>query len=405
VSLSSKKLSRHSLQLLYFSRFILTTIPAQAALLLLYMRKPVLPVKFLFYILCVIFYWACIFSFGYSAIRFQHVLFYFSFIPPLVILSSQKQPDVPVFISDRFIIAIFALTILEAILVNSPIAEHLYFFSLPEDSSERVKFMGFYQRPLGIAGNASMTSCVLIFSVVLADTVKDILTGISSYEKCTSHASTREHTDNIFTYRTLLLIVSILILASGTGFVLLLLYLSFKLFSRFQLKLNSLLQLIGMVALLIVCIYGSIYLTTTIDDFDKFSMSYAELIYDYKIEIVRSNLEMQNANLISVLFGMQTETSLSEALTSGDFGYIVMYNAIGLFGSILVLIVPLLFISTITKFIIPTIFFYLSFVHYPGLLSPPGAVLFSLYIYLMLNYNHYDRHQHATDNITHYRLI
>ena len=391
-----KKLTTCSLLLLFFSRFILTTIPAQAALLLLFLRKPVLPTKVYIYLLVVIFYWVTVFLTGYSNIQAQHLLFYFSFIPPLLAMFSMKlNTTTSLFIIDKFIIAICMVTILEAFLVNSPLLDYLYFFP-PEGSSERVNFLGFYQRPLGIAGNASMTSIVLIFSIVLADAKNQIFSSGISEPGIQGETKIQIFLDR----QTIFLTIAILVLASGTGFILLLLYLFTKLLAKFKLNEKYLVLFISTLAFLALLIFSSILVSEPGVGFDKFSVVYLDFIIKHKIDNVIDVFENQNINIISVLFGQQVNTSMSHASTSSDFGFLTMYSAIGALGSALVLSTPILFMSSLHKFFIPTIFFYLSFIHYPGLLSPPGAVLFSLYIYILNNHSRLRNGQCITYSIT-----
>jgi hypothetical protein len=44
---------------------------------------------------------------------------------------------------------------------------------------------------------------------------------------------------------------------------------------------------------------------------------------------------------------------------------------------------PLLYSASWRRFAGPTIFFYMTFIHYPSLLSPPGAVLFGFYVFFL----------------------
>lgn len=388
MNLSLNKIVYYSLLILFFSQFILTSIPAKAALLLLFFNKPVLPTRVYLYLMVVCFYWIVVFSFGYSSIKIQYVLFYFSFIPPLLCLLTFKPTAIRLFITNKFFIIILVITIIEALLDNSPFKNFLYFMP-SADSSDRTNFFGFYQRPMGVAGNPSMTSCVMIFSAVLADTLdkipQNIFDGTTALDESKSN-----HQSTIFNSRTLSLTATILVLFSGTGFGLLLLYFITKLLDQIKLNTKSIMRFIVVSVILIFMGYVSLSMSKDPDvlykNNNKFSLAYAKLMFDYKVYSVIESLEQQNINVNTMLCGTQIDKNVLDASTSGDFGFLVTYTAIGAIGSILIFIAPLLFLSALWKFLVPTIFFYVSFLHYPGLLSPPGAVVFALYIYSMSRY-------------------
>lgn len=378
MNLSTKKLGDYSLRLLYFSRFLTTTVPAQAALSLVCLGRPIiLPARVYIYLVLVASYWLSVFSLGYSVFQLQNLLFYFSFIPPLLVLFSMKSKITPIFITKSFITIIVVLTVAEALLINSPLGSYLSFLYRDENMAAFTEFMGFYKRPMGISGNASMTSCVLIFSMVLSDSMNKLLPNDSTK---------RDETNAFFTHTTYGVTVAILVLASGTGFALLLLYFFSKLLSQIKPSKKHLKRMVGVAIVIAFTIYGSLQ-SENAEDFNKFSLTYGELIYDMKSNDVMNNIEGQNRNVSSVLFGTQVDQDTTSSATSGDFGFITMYGALGVLGSILVLFAPFLFITSLWKFIVPTFFFYVSFGHYAGLLSPPGAVLFSTYIYQLYCYN------------------
>lgn len=381
----AKKLINNSLMLLYFSRFIMTTVPAQAALMLLFIKKPILPLRIYLYVFAIVFYWATVFGIGYARFQLQNLIFFFSFLPPLLVFFSMRQEAVPVFITDKFIKIVAILTLIEAILVNSPYSGLLFFYP-KDDVNDYVQLLGFYQRPLGIGGNPSMTSCVLIFSLVMSDLMNKIFTLDSKTRKICGIKQVRDGENAFFSYRTILVAITILILASGTGFALLFLYYCTRWFSHFRLNMTGLVRLSGITIVIAIMIFGCFYVTEHIDNFDKFSLTYFQLMYDYKFIIIMNSLADIGNSILTLLFGMQVDPSILSASTSGDFGYLSMFNTLGAVGSILVLIAPLLFPTSLWVFRVPTVFFCFSFIHYPGLLSPPGAVLFSIYIYSMFLY-------------------
>ena len=367
---------------LYFSRFFLSTLPSQALLLLLFFRRNVLPYKVWFYLILICFYWVIVLFFNSSKVPMQHMLFFFSFIPTFLVLISYDLRNIVKIFLGSFCLFIFFLTVIEVILVNTFLIDYLYFFP-PASSSERALNFGFYQRPLGICGNASMSSCVLIFTSVLNDSYQKYFPGeLSIFDKKINLSNNRS-LNSLFNTRILLLVISIIILFSATGILLLLLYIFTKTIFYGKLNLTKIILIILSISLLI----SSIVLSSTVLDqnniynSNKFSLTYISYIFIYKFFLISSDTE-STRSLLEALFGMQINSS-TKVTTSGDFGFKVIYDAVGYFGLLLILIAPLLYIKSIKYFIIPMIFFILSFVHYPGLLSGPGSILFGTFLYIL----------------------
>lgn len=384
---STKTLRGAGLLLLYFARFLTTTVPAQALLACVFLVKPTLPGKVWAYVLLVACYWATVFALNPSHVPLQNLLFYFSFVTPSIILISSKPSDAGRWIATPFLLSICGLTLLEAIILNSPFASSISYLLPPgwATSTEHSLLFGFYQRPLGIAGNASMTSGVLIFSTVLADASRRILPNAAAGAHQSSSAALRDDRTPFFSYRTVLLTITILALASGTGLGLLILYFISQALARFEWTVGKLALFITIVAITSVIVYGVFNSFNNIEGFNKFGSSYALWILNGKIATVSGAIE-SHTGVSALLFGNQVDARKLTPDTSGDFGYGVMYNAIGALGAICVLFAPFVFASSLRKFLAPTIFFYVTFIHYPALLSPPGAVVFSLYLHLLFRY-------------------
>jgi hypothetical protein len=385
---------RLGLLLLYFARFLTTTVPAQGLLLVQFLLRPTLPSKVWGYLFVVVVYCGAVLVLHPSLIPLKNLLFYFSFIlPTVLILSGESGADR--FVTTRFLYILCALVICEAILLNSPLAGYLSFF-LPADwanSSENVRLFGVYQRPLGIAGNASMTSCVLIFTAVLGDVVGQASPASIMSDSGARPAQGGVPSARVFSFRSLVLTITVLGLGSGTGFGLLILYFVSLLTARIKsgaLKLFSFLSAIG---LMILATYGGeLTYLNDIRGFGKFGSTYAVLVFGTKLEYLTSALKYQGAHYSLILLGNQIDPATLSAETGSDFGFLNMYNAIGLLGFLCVLGAPLLFASSARRLAVPTMFFYVTFLHYPGLLSPPGAVLFGLYLATL-----YRREQDARD--------
>lgn len=388
MSLSLRKLRQFGLLLLYFTRFITTTVPAQAYLLLVFLRRPKLPAKIWVYLSAITCYWAIVLVFSRSPVPFQHLLFYFAFVTPAIVMISQRPVDALRFISPRFVIGVCALVLLEALVLNSPFASYASFF-LPADwatSSENGQLFGFYQRPLGIAGNASMTSGILIFSAVLADTARRVFPHglVASRDGVPEMAQPGRIA--FFDGQTLMVTVTILALASGMGFVLLLLYFPWRGLSDFALTWKRLAAFGVAFAIPLFAVFAAFNYFNTIEGFDKFGVSYAQYLFDTKLASAADALGPQRAQFGQIMFGNQVDPATLSAATSGDFGFLVMFHAIGAVGAAFVLAAPFLFPRSLRAFFGPSVFFYLTFLHYPALMSPPGAVLFGLYLYTLFCY-------------------
>jgi hypothetical protein len=65
-----------------------------------------------------------------------------------------------------------------------------------------------------------------------------------------------------------------------------------------------------------------------------------------------------------------------------------MVTGIGIIGSVLVLLPPLLFWTARRSMLLPTLAFYLCFFHYPALSSPPGAVMFAVFLFMLWSIRH-----------------
>ena len=255
----------------------------------------------------------------------------------------------------------------------------MYFFPI-EGSSERVNFFGFYQRPLGVAGNASMSSVISIFALSLRDVLNKNSTNILKI-KYTEDIGFFSNSKSFLSYQLFFTCLSVLLLMSGMGFGCLFLYIFILLIDKNNFTVKG--SLSFSITLITLCTMA--FLMTSELGLDKLSLNYFNLLVELKkdsfLAVYTDNV--LNLTNLRIFFGGQIDTNVSSVFTSGDFGYLVTYEAIGVVGMFLVLATPLLFWSSLIIYWRPTVIFYASFLHYPGLLSPPGAVLFSLYLYLL----------------------
>lgn len=356
-----RQLGKAGLMVQYFSTFLLTTVPAQLFLFLVFLLKSRAPRKVYVYLAILAGYVVIVLVSNPVTIPMKNMLFYFSFVAPFLVMLSLNHSLNLVVITDGFIAALCLITLALAILVNSPLGGDLWF--MPAEHGHRGLFGGFYQRPLGMAGVASSSAALIVFSLVLNDQTRTEWT--------------------LFNKRNVLGMFAVTVIASGTGFMLFVLYLMIRLlanaFSSRRMKFSTKLMITAVVLMLILGASG----TFVIEGFNKFSFAYALLILADKQLALR---ETTPENLSEVLLGGQVSPVDPTFATASDFGYLSMFNAIGILGSMLVLLPPFLFARSLGAFAVPTIFFFLSFVHYPALSSPPGAVLFATFLYMLRCY-------------------
>lgn len=352
-------MSYFGLVALILAHFLVTAAPAYLVLIFsLVAKKGVkLPLRVVLYLCAWSCYWVAVLGYGSSSAVWTHLLFYSGFLIPWIVIQNNKWAEA--FVNEKFIIALCLLTILEAALFNSPIGERLYFF--PEEGSERFRMFGIYQRPAGLGGNSSMTAGVLWFLVVLNEQVRGAIKSSTKF----------------------LVFATTVVLASGTGFALLMVYLSIAAFRRGRANVKYFVRGGLYVLLLAVALAVPFGFFGNVESSDKYSFDYAVLIYDYKVYEIEESLKLMfdGGDRGAMLLGHQILGG--EAATSGDFGYLITLHAIGWIGALLLLLVPFLYPGALWRNIVPTLFFYLSFVHYPGLLSPPGQVLLACYLCLL----------------------
>jgi len=342
---------------LIFAQYLTTAVPAYLILIICLVSgaNTKLPTRAVLYICAVVLYWLSVLSYATGKNIFTHILFYFGFLLPFLIIYVNRRIRIDVLINEKTIIGLCLLTIFEAVLFNSPIGQHLYFF--PKGDNEITSIFGFYQRPTGIAGNASLTSVVLFFLVVLTEQIRGAI-----------KLRTR-----------ILVLATTLVLASGAGFGLVLIYLVIlafrsRRFTKKDFAVGFAYLLIVMAAIAVAL--GFIVEAEKAENF-KLSIDYFILMYDYKMYLVTSFLE-QDASLETLLFGSQIV--FDQPGTTGDNGLLGAVRYIGWIGATLVFMAPLLYPGALRRYFVPFLFFCLSFVHYMGLLTPPGQVLFACYL-------------------------
>lgn len=369
--MSYRRLGTVGLGALYFSRYLLSTVPAQLLLVCLLIIKSRAPRTVRVYVVLCFIYFLAVILVHPSVTAVRHMLFFFSFVPPFLVMLSARNSLHNFAVTPSFIVAVCVITVAEAIALNSPLSGYLWFF--PEDHAYRTLFNGFYQRPSGVAGVASSSGALVVFSLVLCDAGQPRWTVLSK--------------------QMVAAVVTLIVLASGTGFVLFVLYLALRAAIRAKRRVSQMSRLsaFGLVSLLA---FGSVGVFAA-NGLTHFSLDYVSAIYDNKAAAVRA-WAAEDMRGDELLLGHQISGSEPALTTSGDFGYMSMVSSIGLLGTMLVVGTPLLFAGSLHAFAVPSILFLLSFVHYPALSSPPGALLFALYLQMLAMHDRTHRSRRRT---------
>ena len=354
--------------ILYFSTFVLTTIPAQLLLVSLFLLKPLAPRKVYLYLTICVTYLFCVISINPSDIPLRNLLFYFSFVMPFLVMLSAKDSVNQFVITDGFIAAVCAVTIAEAIIINSPLATHVWFSSVEGDKEHPARALLGLFRPLGVAGRASSSGALVVFSLVLSDMLRTRWT--------------------LFCKRNFFAALTLIVIASGTGFMMFIIYLAIRLSSYFlNARRTGLISGLSLTCIFILLLWGASG-GLVLEKYNRFSFEYAISIIEHKSSLLTS---FEAPDFVELLLGGQVSPTNPILATTTDFGYLGMFSAIGALGGMLILSAPLLFFRALRFFAVPTIFFYLCFIHYPALSSPPGAVLFALYLYMLSSYDSANR--------------
>jgi hypothetical protein len=244
-------------------------------------------------------------------------------------------------------------------LINNLVPKNL--LNLVPVETEQTSFFGFYQRPMGFAGNASMTAGVMHMMWAIRQDMKIY-----------------------FKFEYLFVGLSMIILASGFGIILFILQLLIY-FNKLltQVVLRSLFLTLPIVLFYIFNLNFDIiaYLSSgEVSDankeagFYKLDFSYIEFLIQLKTEQLTDNL----SEVASLLIGNQHLMNIPQ--TSGDFGYYTIFSTVGFIGFLVLFLIPISYVKRIIYFPRSYIILFLSFLHYPGLLTPVGQVVLAFFI-------------------------
>lgn len=354
-----RKISRFLLYGLFLSRFITSTVPAQIALGLLAVGTKRVPERLLGYLIVCAGYVGIVVVINPAYAPVSNFLFYFSFVPAFLVMLATRAAESEEFLTARAMKLISLLTFLDAVAMNSFLRPYMWFYPEGHVHGQSMIF-GFYNRPAGIAAVTSSSGALAVFMLVLSDWWHP-----------------REALTN---RRTLWTLATLVLLQSGTGFAMFSAYVLLRVYSQYR----SSIQKRGASLVVLAGVVAAIYLTLGISDETaaqwRFSFAYARLVYDIKVEeVIRSTF----GNFDTLMLGAQIDATLVGNITTSDFGVLGMLMGIGIVGTVLVLLPPLLFWTRRRSMALPTAFFYACFLHYPALSSPPGAVMYAVFLFML----------------------
>lgn len=251
----------------------------------------------------------------------------------------------------RLAFLISAITIIEALLVNSFIPREIW-LHFPMDEFGEIEhkglFWGIYQRPYGIGTNATVTSTLIVALIAMGD-------------------SQQKNQKKTF-LELLLPVLAVLVSLSGAGILLLITY-----YCLSYIRVALVLSCFILIPTLLILSEADIQYST----FEKISLQYILYLIDYKTVQISELFNISNAH--SIIFGLPW--SLSEPMPlGGDLGYLNVYNYGGAF-VIMFYTVLCAYVLWKDRFSMPLTIILLSGIHYFVLFTLLGHFLFGYILY------------------------
>jgi hypothetical protein len=275
-----------------------------------------------------------------QAIVLQNIRYWFGVL--LYIFFFITRPDARL-VSFAFVQFLSATILIESLLINTVVSSTL----LHSESNEiGILFMDWYERPLSFAGNPGTSGIALLVLFFMV-------------EKLLKIKPTK--------LDLLLLYAAVIALVSGTAIAGLILLIVFR-----ALNMRKMLYvLLSAIIPLLLIVY--VLFNTDVEQIQKFSIVYFIEIFDYKILQIENLVQM---DMLSRLFGSQLIDSV--ATTSGDFGWLLFFSALGWIGVVAYLFLIISFYRG-GKSLLPVLLLMLiGSVHYPSAMSPAGQLIMAM---------------------------
>ena len=275
---------------------------------------------------------------------FQNIRYWFGvilFVIFFITLNNTKYISIVFF---RFMC--FSL-LLEAILINLFLDSSV----LHGSSNEIHKYYanGLYERPIGFTGNPGTSG---VFIIVL-------LYYISKYF---------DNKPKIIDI--MLLIFTVLSLVSTTALLILLVFLLLHLFD-----LKSKRQIINRLTFYCLLVFAPItvmLLKVDVNYIQKYSI-------DYIVDVMSGKF-ITLSNITFSILGSQT--NVHHPTTSGDFGLMILFSTMGIFGFCSLFLLLLSFDRNKGKYGYVLLLFLIGSIHYPSMFQPAGQVLTAMILVL-----------------------
>lgn len=258
---------------------------------------------------------------------------------------------------DRLLLIICVVVVLEAFLINTIIKPEWLPNYATGDLGElnfETKILGFYQRPYSIGSNSTITSTLVMV----------LLFYVFAFSKNLYNRSKKLLYFAIFT---------VLIIGSGTGYMLLLLFFLYKI-KPFKNAFNSAIA-ISFIILILYLIF--VFDVGSIDGLDRISAVYLDLLYQFKLFQYEKVMLDLRTNSLQLMIGKQFSTS-SELIIWSDFAWNDLFYCTGYVGFYITIII--LLFKTNRFNVIPVLVFVLGAIHYGACYSLPGQLLLGYFL-------------------------
>jgi hypothetical protein len=261
--------------------------------------------------------------------------------------------------TQKLLLIISVAVLIEAVLINTVInPEWLPNFpksNLKGDLAFETKILGFYQRPYSIGTNSTITSTLIMVLLFYNHTI---------YQKIQ-----REK----FRTTTIIAIIAVVILGSGTGYVLLILYFVYRT-NPFK---NGVYTSISVLLLFIIYYLLFIVNIGSIDGLEKISSVYFDFLYDYKMTQIDDVKRILFSDDTQLYFGQKFDDT-SELVIWSDFAWNNLLLCTGIIG---ISVTVVIFIFKTNRYnIIPVLIFVIGAIHYGAMFSLPGQLLLGYFL-------------------------
>lgn len=278
--------------------------------------------------------------------------YYFGFFLFYLFFSSVKFQ----FKLNQLLIFLSALIILEALLVNSIIdPSSLKNYPVNDTDSFKTAIMGFYQRPYSFGSNTTISSTLLMVVLYAAYTKWQLK--VSKLDKKV----------------LFLTIVALIMLGSGTGYAIFLLFIIY-LVNPFK---NALYSFLSVTIILVFYYLIFILNVGQYDGLEKLSTKYLEFLYELKsvqIDIAFRELRRStNSFLIGVKF-----KDAGELIIWNDFSWRDLFYCTGYFGFFFIWIT--LILKTNKYNFVVILILGLGAFHYGAIFTLPGQILLGYFL-------------------------